>query len=257
MIKPNQPNKLVGFFHGIDPATKGDYYTNYVHALTEKPRVTSQVRAEDFKWIPFAVNVIRLKKRDPNEIMDIQIRQFNKFPPMLVTIDASREDFLASALQRKYGESRIKALKFVNSGQSNVKFKLKQIGHAYIHAGYEWPDVNLLEKNYPRMAKLFRLTKKEMMYEIVTSTESGKVTFKHPIGKHNDLVHAWEMSLLSVMDFQKKNLGYQKREISSPEYKIVLEEIYKKRAQEMEDNEEDPVLYRRRTLYDVPWRMPP
>lgn len=242
--KQNQPNKLAGFFHGIDPASKGDYYVDVVHLLTHKPTSNTEVQAKDFKWNPFLVDIIRLKKRDPNEIMDIQIRQFNKFPPMFATIDSSREDFLASALQRKYGETRIIPMKFQNVGSSNTKFQLKQLGFAYIDAGYEWPDYALVEKRYPRFAKLLRLLKKEMMHEQQKSTETGRVTFSHPIGKHNDLVHAWEMSLNSVMTYQKKNLGFEKRGVDNPEYADVLASIYKNYKSSTDVNDEVPVYDR-------------
>jgi len=41
------PMPIVGFFHGIDPATKGDYYTDFVHVLTEKPKIGPSLRFSD------------------------------------------------------------------------------------------------------------------------------------------------------------------------------------------------------------------
>jgi|SRR6185312_13117755 len=256
MKKYNQPNKIQGFFHGIDPATKGDYYTDVVHLLTEKPRTTAIEQAKDYKWIPFLVDIVRLKKREPNDIMDIQVRLFNKYPPMRATIDSTREDFLSSALIRKYGETRIIPMKFANSGNSNTKFKLKQLGFAYIDAGYEWPDPILLEKKFPRFAKLLRILKKEMMMEQVKYTENNRVTFQHPVGKHNDLVHGWEMSLNSVMEFQKRNLGFEKRATSDANtYKTVAEDIYKNYSMPSEDEEEDDsAIYDRVGISRLPFR---
>jgi hypothetical protein len=251
--------KLVGFFHGIDVATQGDFFANVVHALFEKPVLHHGDKVEDQVWNPVIVSIMRLAKRDPNKMIDLQIKQFNKYPPMLCKIDSSREDFLTFALQRKYGESKIIGVKFLNSGgQSNTKFMLKQTGYSYLNAGYQWPNDEMLDEiSTPRNAKLFRILKREMMYELAEYTKSGRITFNHPIGKHNDLVHGWELSLSAVMDFQKKNLGYEKRAINSPEYDTILNEIYKDYPKP-EDDEEDPVLYRRRTNpLDAPWRMPP
>lgn len=243
--KQFQPNKLAGFFHGIDPATKNDYYTDAIHLLTHKPTSNTEVQGKDFKWLPLLVDIVRLKKRDPNDIMDIQIKLFNRFPPMYATIDSTREDFLSSALQRKYGETRIIPMKFSNTGSSNTKFKLKQLGYAYIQAGYEWPNINKIEVQFPRYAKLLRLLKKEMMHEQQKATETGRVTFSHPLGKHNDLVHAWEMSLNSVMEFQKKNLGFEKRQNENPMYQDILSNIYKKYKTSDQDAVADVPIYDR------------
>lgn len=202
---------LAGFFHGIDPATKGDYYTDIVHVLTQKPTLNRGNDNERFTWLPFLVGAMRLKHMSPDQIIDHQIQMFNKFPPTYVKIDASREEFLANALVRKFGESTIIPVKFMNTGSSNTKFQLKQIGFNYLDAGYQWPNVTELEKTLPRFAKIVKILHKEMKHEQVEFTDSGRVTFKHPIGKHNDLVHGWELSLDAVMEYMEKNLGYEKR----------------------------------------------
>jgi len=222
-----QPNPIAGFFHGIDPATKGDYYTDIVHVLPAKPKQTLLQPGQKFKWIPYICHIMRLKKMDPDDIIDQQIKAFNRFPPMFAKIDTSREDFLANALQRKYGESKILPVKFLNSGASNTKFHLKQVGYSFIQAGYEWPnDRKLEEMGYSRFAKLLRILKKEMMHELVTKTDNGRISFGHPSGKHNDMVHGWELSLDAVMEFQQKNLGYEKRRNEQKAFDTVQEKIY-------------------------------
>lgn len=203
---------LVGFFHGIDVATQNDYYTDIVHALTAKPRDIGDPNFKRVIWLPSLVGIMRVNHKPPDVIIDMQIEMFNRFPPMNAQIDSSREIFLANAMERKYGESKITPVKFGNSGNSNTKFELKQLGFSYLDAGYEWPDTNLLEEaGHVKSAKLFKILKKEMMHEQVTFTSGGRVSFDHPIGKHNDLVHGWELSLKGVMEFQQKNLGYEKR----------------------------------------------
>ena len=237
-----QPNPIVGFFHGIDPATQGDYYTDIIHVLTEKPKLLNEEDPNRYKWLPFLIGIMRLKHRDPNEIIDLQVRSFNKYPPHIAKIDASREDFLTNALIRKYGETKIMPVKFLNSGQSNVKFHLKQVGYNYLNAGYSWPNDMIIEESQPRFAKLLRILKKEMMHEMVEYTANQRVTFKHPIGKHNDLVHGWELSLDAVMEFQQKNLGYEKRKIDNQAFKQTHDEIYKDYP--TEEYEEDEIFDR-------------
>ena len=218
--------KIVGFFHGIDTATQNDYYTDVVHVLPQKaPRINED--ADRYKWLPYLVGIYRIGKREPNEIIDLQIQKFNKFPPFKCCIDATREMFLVNALTRKYGESIIEPVKFMNAGNSNTKFQLKQIGYAYLHSGYQWPDDIAIEKTHPRLAKLIRILKKEMLHEQMEYTPSGKITFNEPVGRHNDLVHGWELSLKAVMEFQQKNLGYEKRKPEHNEYSNIVDEIYK------------------------------
>lgn len=233
-----QPNPIAGFFHGIDPATKGDYYTDVVHVLPAKPKMDLTKPGEKYKWVPYLCYIMRLKKMDPDDIIDHQIKIFNRFPPLFCKIDTSREDFLTNALQRKYGESKIMPVKFLNSGTSNTKFHLKQVGYSYIKAGYEWPnDITLEEHGYYRFAKLMRLLKKEMMHELVTKTDTGRISFGHPAGKHNDLVHGWELSLDAVMEFQQKNLGYEKRKNEQKAFDTMQGEIYNDDAYDQVEKE--------------------
>lgn len=217
--------RIVGFFHGIDLATQNDYYTDVIHVLPEKPQLENEA-GKRYTWNPFLCGIMRLKKMEPNEMIDTQIKTFNKFPPFNAQIDSSREEFLANAMLKKYGESIITPVKFLNQGATNIKFDLKQIGYSYLHAGYQWPDDIKIEKIHPRLAKLIRILKKEMIHEQVQYTQTGRLTFNEPIGKHNDLVHGWELSLKGVMEFQEKNLGYELRKPENPAYATITDEIY-------------------------------
>lgn len=226
-VKNTNPSTIVGFFHGIDVASQNDYYTDIIHVLTSKPKITPQAPTDRPVWIPFLASMFRTHHRSPDEIIDIQIKLFNKFPPIIAKIDTTREDFLTSALVRKYGESTVIPVRFLNSGSSNTKYQLKQRGFSYLDAGYEWPDVNILEKTQPKFAKLIKILKKEMLHEQVKYTSNERVTFDHPIGKHNDMVHGWELSLDAVMEFQQRNLGYEKQKPEKSEFKTLNDETYK------------------------------
>jgi len=69
--------------------------------------------------------------------------------------------------------------------------------------------------------------KKEMIHEQMQYTDSGRITFNEPVGRHNDLVHGWELSLKAVMEFQEKNLGYERRKPENSEYSNIMEDIYR------------------------------
>ncbi len=224
--KNTEPASIVGFFHGIDVASQNDYYTDIIHVLTSKPKLQPGDNRDRPIWIPFLASMFRINHQPPDVIIDLQIKLFNKFPPTIAKIDTSREDFLANALVRKYGETRIIPVKFVNSGNSNTKYQLKQRGFSYLDAGYEWPKMNVLEKKQPKFAKLVKILKKEMLHEQVKYTSGERITFDHPIGKHNDMVHGWELSLDAVMEFQQRNLGYEKMRSVKSEFKTVQDEMY-------------------------------
>ena len=49
-----EESSIVGFFHGIDPATQNDYYTDIVHVLTEKPLLRDPSH-ERVIWLPSLV----------------------------------------------------------------------------------------------------------------------------------------------------------------------------------------------------------
>lgn len=225
-VKNAAQASIVGFFHGIDVASQNDYYVDTIHVLTSKPKILPTAPFERPIWIPFLAHIFRTHHRPPDEIIDIQIKLFNKFPPTIVKIDTSREDFLTNALVRKYGETTIIPVKFTNSGNSNTKFQLKQRGYSYLNAGYEWPDTNILEKTHPKFAKLIKILKKEMLHEQVKYTNNDRVTFDHPAGKHNDLVHGWELSLDAVMEFQQRNLGYEKQRPEKSKFQMQTDETY-------------------------------
>ena len=112
-VKNTQQASIVGYFHGIDVASQSDFYVDTIHVLTTKPKISPTAPLDRPVWIPFLANIFRTHHRPPDEIIDIQIKLFNRFPPTLVKIDTSREDFLASALIRKYGESTIIPVKFL------------------------------------------------------------------------------------------------------------------------------------------------
>jgi hypothetical protein len=218
---------VVGFFHGIDPATQNDYYTDIVHVLTEKPwhRDPNHKRVI---WLPSMVGIMRVHHLPPDKIIDMQIEMFNRFPPMIAQIDSSREEFLSNAMVRRYGENTVFPVKFLNSGNSNTKFQLKQIGYSFLDAGYEWPNtISMEEAGQVKSAKLFKILKSEMMHEQVQFTSSGRVSFDHPVGKHNDLVHGWELSLKGVMQYQEKNLGYEKTAPKQQPFETIQDDMYK------------------------------
>ena len=59
----------------------------------------------------------------------------------------------------------------------------------------------------PAKADIIRTLKEELLREMIVPTNSGRISFDHPINKNNDTVHSWELSLKAVMEYQKNRLG--------------------------------------------------
>lgn len=228
--------EIEGYVHGIDPASKNDYYADVIHVI---PKIT---RLTDIKTVkPFLIDIFRIRHKAPTDILNLQIRFFNKYPPLRAVIDATREDFLADALCKKYGEPPFIRLNFTNT----VKFQLKQIGFSYLDSGYTFPDKFKLQKQFPRFAKLIDLLHTELKSEIVEFGEGDTVRVRHPLGKHNDLVHGWEMSLMGVTDFLKYRLATQKIQLDNPDF-AKQKAIEAKKIEEfenLENDEDEPVPY--------------
>ena len=202
---------LVGkylYFYGDDPARDRDYHGIVINALP--------ARKSD-KWLPRLRDLYRFQNRNYIETLEFLANNlFKKMPPAIYTVDASNNPAYAELLERKLGK-RLHPLKFGNSGTTNTKYDLKVIMKQYIKLGYEFPDPDYLLRQRmvtPEKADLLRILKDEALREMAVLTESDRISFEHPLGKHNDMIHAEEMSLKGVMEYQKGNFGISFQAIS-------------------------------------------
>jgi len=65
------------------------------------------------------------------------------------------------------------------------------------------------------------------------------------------LVHGWEMSLNSVMKFQERNLGYEKRQTSESIADTIYDKIYDGYSSE---ESESNAIYDREGISRLPFR---
>ena len=190
------------WFYGDDPARDKDFQGIVIEGLQSR---------KSGRWLPRLRDIYRFQHKNYLETLEFLANNlFKKMPPALYTVDASNNPAYAELLERKLGTNRVVPLKFGNSGTTNTKYDLKVIGKQYIKLGYEFPDPDYLlreRKITPEKAGLLRILKEEALREMAVLTESDRISFQHPLGKNNDMVHAWEMSLKGVMEYQKKNFG--------------------------------------------------
>lgn len=195
------PTKYL-WFYGDDPARDKDYHGIVINALP--------ARKTD-KWLPKLRDLYRFQNKNYLETLEFLANNlFKKMPPTIYTVDASNNPAYAELLERKIGTNRLHPLKFGNSGTTNTKYDLKVISKQYMKLGYEYPDPDYLLRNRmitAEKADLLRILKDEALREMAVLTESDRISFEHPLGKHNDMIHAQEMSLKGVMEYQKNNFG--------------------------------------------------
>lgn len=205
------------WFVGIDPARDQDYLTVVIHGLN-KVRTTP--------WLPKLRDMYRYKKQSLTSILQWLINDcLKKYPPTNGFVDETRDPTFAEILVQKFPS--IQPLKFGNSGSTNTKLDLKLIGRDTLNTGYTFPDVDLLLRQKlitPDKAHLVTELKEEALREVAKLTNNDRITFDHPAGMHNDLVHAWEMSLKAVLEYQKsRGMGFGNQSLHTAG---ITEDVY-------------------------------
>lgn len=196
------------WFPGIDPARDRDYLTVVINGL---PATRSS------PWLPALRDIYRYKKKSLTGVLQWLVNDlFKKFPPTIGYVDETHDPTFAEVLVQRF-PNRLNPLRFGNAGATNTKLDLKLIGRDMLSNGYTFPDVGaLLRENRIAADKAYLVTelKEEALREVTKLTTNDRITFDHPEGKHNDLVHAWEMSLKAVVEFQKKKgMGFSNDEL--------------------------------------------
>ena len=185
-------------FIGMDPAIIGDYFGIAVHALPmEIP--------EDKPWMPLLIKLIKLQKGDykstwENLTQGILSKYLNF---RAINIDYTNEKTLADFLQDKYGEDRVKKTPFTK-GEAGTKMQMAKTSKSFLDDGYNFPDHNKILNPVER--DNIRTLKQQIINEQILLNPDGSIKFEHK-GKHNDLLHAWMLSLDITNEFMVSKLG--------------------------------------------------
>ncbi len=167
------------FIYGLDPAEHSDFFGIVVHTIDRgMARMATLRKLRNYKY----PDVQRLLKED----------LFVKYPPRYIVVDYSNEKGFAEWLEEVYGSSRVETINFT---QIN-KLMLKQGGLKILQMGYEWP----VSKN-PQVQAWIDECRDQLKHEQMLETATGKITFDHPEGEHNDLAIAWELSIHGCLKF--------------------------------------------------------
>jgi len=93
---------------------------------------------------------------------------------------------------RDFGEDIVEKVNF-SAGTLGTKLQLKQDDLSILKQKYQFPNpANIRD---PKKFQLIRELVEELKHEEMKLTPSGKESFDHPTGRHNDIGIAGELSI--------------------------------------------------------------
>jgi hypothetical protein len=109
-----------------------------------------------------------------------------------MVFDYTNERTFTDLMENRFGKSRVVKINF-SSGTSGTKKMLKDDGLSILKQGYQFPNPAKIRD--PVKSQLVRELVEQLKHEEMKLTPSGKESFDHPVGRHNDLGIAWELSI--------------------------------------------------------------
>lgn len=185
-------------FIGLDPAIIGDYFGVCIHALSKQ-------KPKDKVWMPFLLKLTKMQKGDYKstweQLTKGTLSKYSNFKA--INIDYTNEKTLADFLEDKYGKYRVKKTPFTK-GESGTKMQMAQSSKKLLDNGYAFPDHNKITNPIDR--DNIRTLKQQIINEQILLNTDGSIKFEHK-GKHNDLLHAWMLSLDITVEYMTSKLG--------------------------------------------------
>lgn len=170
--------------YGIDYASKNDFFAVVLHQLPEF--------VADEEYLPKLKTVRKYPHTNYAEMLEILEQDlFRRFPPFYIVPDYTSEKTFTDILTESYGKDAIEPIVFGNS----TKKMLKEDGLSIMSQGYKFPNPAQIENKYPILAEWIRGMINELLREQIITTKANNITFDHPVGEHNDLAIAWELSI--------------------------------------------------------------
>ena len=109
-----------------------------------------------------------------------------------MVFDYTNERTFTDIMENRFGKSRVEKVIF-SAGTSGTKKMLKDDGLSILKQGYKFPNpANIRD---PVKSELVLELEEQLLHEELKLTNSGREPFDHPVGRHNDLAIAWELSI--------------------------------------------------------------
>jgi len=180
------------YIYGEDPASQNDYHGIVIHELP-----TPQI--DDQTPLPLLKDIYALNNTSFDKILDFHTDVlFKKYPPFYMVFDYTNERTFTDMMIRDFGQDRVEKVSF-SAGISGTKLQLKQDGLSILKQGYQFPNPAKIRD--PKKSELVRELVEELKHEEMLLTKSGRESFDHPTGRHNDKAIAWELSIRGCLKF--------------------------------------------------------
>jgi len=177
---------LPRYIYGEDPASQTDFFGIIIHEMPTPTRQTP-------KPLPILRDLYKLNHTSFDKIIEFHTKVlFRKFPPSLMVFDYTDERTFTDLMENRFGKSRVAKINF-SAGTSGTKKMLKDDGLSILKQGYRFPNpANILDQT---KSQLVRELIEQLKHEEMLLTPSGRESFDHLTGRHNDLGIAWELSI--------------------------------------------------------------
>ena len=154
------------------------------------------------KPLPLLRDIYKLNHTSFDKIIEFHTQVlFPKFPPSLIVFDYTNERTFTDILENRFGKSRVATINF-SAGTSGTKKMLKDDGLSILKQGYRFPNPNTIRD--PTKSQLVRELIEQLKHEEMLLTPSGRESFDHPTGRHNDMAIAWELAIHGCIQLELK-----------------------------------------------------
>lgn len=211
------------YIYGEDPASQNDFHGITIHELPE-------IEIDNQTPLPLLRDIYAIRHTSFDKILDFHTDVlFKKFPPFYMVFDYTNERTFTDMMIRDFGVDRVEKVNF-SAGVSGTKLQLKQDGLSILKQGYQFPNPAKIKD--PKKSELVRELIDELKHEEMVLTKSGRESFDHPTGRHNDKAISWELSIRGCLKFmlnansEPVAYGDNRRYVPDPEENEFIDELY-------------------------------
>ena len=117
---------------------------------------------------------------------------YSRNSTIYMVFDYTNEITFTGMMIRDFGEDIVEKVNF-SAGTLGTKLQLKQDDLSILKQKYQFPNpANIRD---PKKSQLIRELVEELKHDEMKLTLSGKESFDHPTGRHNDIGIAGELSI--------------------------------------------------------------
>jgi hypothetical protein len=109
-----------------------------------------------------------------------------------MVFDYTNERTFTDIMENRFGKSRVVKINF-SAGTSGTKKMLKDDGLSILKQGYTFSNPANIKDQIK--SELIRELIEQLKHEEMNLIKSGRESFDHPTGRHNDMGIRWELSI--------------------------------------------------------------